>query len=146
MSERLNLINPPLDELEHHGVKGMHWGVRSKSSYPSGKTIRTARREVSAHQAALFGNRIATGVRTVQGNKKAVGQLKAAHKEIKLSLLKSPDRVTALKLTKGETAVLAVLALHPALTPVVVANVASREVGARVISSRQRRGVYDKKK
>jgi Ni,Fe-hydrogenase III large subunit len=135
-----------LTELQHHGVKGMRWGVRSKRSYPSGKEIRTARRNVQARRAQMTGNRIATGVRAVQGNKKAVASLKTQHKDMKMSFLKSPDRVTALKMTKGESAALAILAIHPALTAPVLGRIAVGEGVARTIQSRQSRGVYDKKK
>lgn len=45
-----NFVNPPLDELSHHGIKGMHWGVRKSQS--SG-TTGTSNRKRNAKRAAV---------------------------------------------------------------------------------------------
>lgn len=86
MSERINKVNPPLDELSHHGVKGMHWGVRAAG-------IHSARRNVNKAKATYNKEQL----KFIKGQTTQKSLSKA-----KMTFLQHPDRSTAVLLTAGE--------------------------------------------
>jgi hypothetical protein len=136
---------PSLEEvLEHHGIKGMKWGVR-KAGAPSNSDIHGARQRILNQQTKIGRQRRKAVKATVTRSSKAPKE-RAKLKDMKKTLLKNPDRVTALHMTNGEAAAHALLLAHPMTAPGAVTSVASREVAARVIRSKQARGSYDKKK
>lgn len=137
---------PELDDdlLMHFGVKGMKWGVTR--SRPSASEIYTARNKV-ARQANDIRNKkksVARAVRT-ETREKRKGELAA----VKLAYLKNPDRATALRITKGDLAISALLS-----TPLsgstaaagIAAGAATRLARRKFIENRQAKGVYDKKR
>ncbi|SRR5213080_4290958 len=130
----LHQDKPDLDDtlLEHFGIKGMRWGVRKAPAAGRGFTLKPGR---------------STGeVRVARRNVRAVGRASMKEKakfvvgkssmekvhEKKLTFLMHPDRSTAARLTRGETAALAILG-QPALIGVTQLN-------SRLIESRQREG------
>lgn len=126
---------PSLDDLAHHGVKGMHWGQRK-----TGTEIRVARGHVAGQKAAVR-----------QQEKKAsaaVGTKNAAKEEAKLRKMKidflnNPDRVTAAKMSRGEK--IASILLTGVASPLTVASVgaiAGTSARSRVIAKRQQSGYY----
>lgn len=118
-----------LTELQHHGIKGMKWGVRSRpvggSLRPGRATgeIRVARRNVKAAAKASRKEKI----KFVKGQ----SSMAKVH-EMKLAFLMHPDRATAHRLTRGETAALAVLGA-PGL-------IGASQINSRLITSRQAQG------
>lgn len=134
---------PPLDELVHHGVKGMKWGVR-KGSYPSTSEIHGARNRLQKQQNKISKQRRKVVKETIKRSSKAP-VARAKLKDMKKSMLKNPDRVTALHMTNGEAALHALLLSHPITAPGVVTNVAAREIAARTVQRRQAKRAYDKK-
>lgn len=123
------------DAIAHSGVKGMKWGVRKK---PTAHDIRTARRSVDQQRD------------NIKVQKKQVKQLAKGSKErtagekklsdMKTSFLKNPDRVTAMRLTKGEAAV-TILFSSPLGSAASIGAIAARR---RSIAKKQARGAYDK--
>lgn len=45
---------PSLDDLAHHGVKGMHWGVRKAGTAPAAKISRKQNRQMNKEAANEF--------------------------------------------------------------------------------------------
>jgi hypothetical protein len=126
----------PSEILEHHGTKGMKWGVRSARSKfneanPTSKQKADAIRLARAKSNVDF---------TKYTNKKMGPERKAA----KLVYLKNPDRATALRITRGEKVVLGILAVGiPAVgTAAVGATVGTRFVIRRHIEKKQATGGY----
>lgn len=143
MSEKSSsFTNPSLDELTHFGKKGMRWGVRK--DYPSGKTIREARRSTNAQRGDIMAKRGKLALHAVLG--KPTGRDKTNLSKAKLKYLKNPDRLVAAKLTKGESVTAVVLALSGVGTVPIATFVASNTVGSRIVSKRQQSGYYDRKK
>lgn len=124
-----NAVNPSFDELKHFGIKGMQWGVRNRPTGGSLKPgratgeIRVARRNVRAAGRASIKEK----AKFVVGK----SSMKQVH-EKKLTFLMNPDRATAARLTRGETAVVALLG-SPALLGV-------SQINSRIITSRQAEG------
>lgn len=94
-----------LDVIEHQGVKGMKWGVRKK---PTSAEITDARLRVQAKNIKYVQQR-----RKIKSQDVSRATKRTQLKDLKTSTLANPDRLTALRLTKGEKAVVGVLALVP---------------------------------
>lgn len=134
-----------LDEiLAHHGVKGMHWGVRRSGVKADAYEIRSARSRLSAkaneyHQAKH--NIRKAGARG--SAERAMAKEKVA--KLKTEFYKNPDRVTATRMTKGEKAAALILGAPTGFVGT-AAGIAARSAISRHIEKKQARGGYDKKK
>lgn len=121
----LHQEKPALDEnlLEHHGIKGMKWGARKAVSRAD---IKTARKSVKKDARAHLKNQA----------KFVVGKSsRQSLRDTRLKFLTNPDRATAARLTKGETALMALLA------PVGgVSVIGTSQIQSRLVESRQRDG------
>jgi len=130
---------PSLDSIEHHGVKGMHWGNRK-----TGPEIRTARANISTQAAKVRQQERKTVA--------AIGTKSAAKEQAKLSKMKidflnNPDRVTAAKMTRGEK--IAAVLLTGVATPATLVSagaIAGTAARSRVIAKRQKSGYYNNHK
>lgn len=126
----LHQEKPSMDQdlLEHHGIKGMKWGVRK---HKTGGEIRTARRSVAKSRFDLEDAKAA--YRRGDAPRSAIA-------EAKLAYLKNPDRATALRMTRGELVVSTIL-----LTPFTTAGLAAgTQIRSRLVESRQKDQSYDK--
>lgn len=94
------------DFLEHFGVKGMKWGVRRDK--PSTNAIISARTRVAGRQRQLQSQadklNLATSEKSRNKEAKTFAKMEA-------DFLKSPDRVTAARMTRGEKYILGFLAV-----------------------------------
>lgn len=138
----VNDVNPDFEALSHHGVRGMKWGVRKNGSHPSNSAIKTARKNVEVQRRAITKQKRKAFKETVKRSSRAPHE-RAKLKDMKLSLLKNPDRVTAMKMTKGESIAHVLLTAHE---PALGAAIVVREAAVRTVAKRQRTGAYDKKK
>jgi hypothetical protein len=87
MSESMNVD----DFLEHHGVKGMRWGVKKadgSSSRPSASEIKTARTNQATRRNDVKNAKTSGDEVSIQKAKDAFNN--------------APDRITAAHLTRGE--------------------------------------------
>jgi hypothetical protein len=105
----VNNVNPPLAEvLAHHGVKGMHWGERKKK--PTKSEIFDARDRQTARimnlQRGHFDVNVAEANHRPADLKKATAKLKKASDNFDTS----EDRLTAIRMTRGEKATALILA------------------------------------
>jgi hypothetical protein len=90
---------PSLEELAHHGVKGMKWGVRRQMRRERNQQIKTARRNIANRQAEIHAiERRANKTKSASERAKldALSTKKAAE------LFNHPDQTTAARLTSGE--------------------------------------------
>lgn len=115
-----NIVNPPLIELTHHGVKGMHWGVRRRGILQARKNVAAARGNLQKEQLKLVAG---------QSTQAKVGRARQA-------FLQHPDRSTAVLTTAGEKAVLAIL-LTPAAAVSVVGISRATSKGIEVRQARR---------
>jgi hypothetical protein len=108
MSEKSSsFTNPSLDELtvvEHHGVKGMHWGVRAAGIHSARRNVAAAKKTYNKEQ-----------LKFVKGQTTQKSLSKA-----KMTFLQHPDRSTAVLLTAGEK--VAVGLLFTPLTAVIAGS------------------------
>ena len=132
----------PTEILEHHGTKGMKWGVRQsrQMSKEFGRQFPTGQsRAQEIHRARL----------TVAQNRLAIDRAKTpeARKEAAKVYLKNPDRATAKRLTRGEKVTVGVLAGVFGVTGIVPAAVGGAIIGThahrRIIERKQRQGAYN---
>jgi hypothetical protein len=99
----------PAEILEHHGTKGMRWGVRKSSREFAGKFPRSRDRTTEIARAR------ASVAKTGQAHKQEKDPTK--RKELKEIHLNNPDRATAYRMTRGEKIVAGLFAtvLSPTL-------------------------------
>lgn len=133
---------PSLEDLSHFGVKGMQWGVRKKVT---GAEIKGARRRLAKQSKAYRKERRMVDKTAKGSSARKLGEKKL--EEMHRAYLKNPDRVTALRLTKGEKAV---QLLFTPLTGIGIATSAAALGGSAIASRRvaykQATGAYDKTK
>jgi hypothetical protein len=100
---------PDLNELAHVGVKGMKWGHRKRYS---NQDIRNARIRNNSRVNMLARAAEELNFQTsLNPNSKKTEAAVRDFKKIEVDFLKNPDRATALRMTTGEKAALAVLAI-----------------------------------
>jgi hypothetical protein len=94
----------PAEILEHHGVKGQKWGVRSNKSTSFRKQFPTSKeRTVEIKRARAT---------TLKSERKIMEEpSKAKRDKLYASYLKNPDRATALRMTRGEKFAVSILAV-----------------------------------
>lgn len=129
---------PALDAatLEHYGVLGMKWG-RTRARANSSQ-IRSARARVNLQSAKIGVQRDL--VRTAS-TPQAKAQRKSELSKTTTAFLKNPDRVTAVRLTRGEKVATALL-----FTPVTAATlIGTTSATSRRIERKQELGKYNKK-
>lgn len=80
----LNDVNPSLNELTHHGTKGMHWGVRKDQTRTTSRFhIRRERIEKTPEQKAMLKARRKRIVRNTNRTLVIAGTIVAADKMVK---------------------------------------------------------------
>lgn len=131
-------------ELNHHGVLGMKWGVSSRSS----ASRAFARKNPSSRSKAVDIRR-ARAAQHVKLTKYADQKLGSPErKSAKLVYLKSPDRATSLRMTRGEKVVTGILAVGTAaptlgVAPAVIGLATTGRFAERkFIERKQARGGY----
>lgn len=116
------------DVIEHHGVKGMHWGRRKGKV--STDEIKDARYRVHTQASKLQAQK--HKVRMAKGKEATDKELKKYNTQ-KASFLKNPDRATAARMSKGEKVVVGVAAVTVIGLPYAAGYVGARVVGRKVI-------------
>jgi len=123
---------PSLETLAHFGVLGMKWGHRRSAT---GSEIVDARRriQIKQQQAELVrSSRKSTKKGTPERAKQDVKL-----NQMKASFLKNPDRVIASRLTRGEKAIVVMLAATGVGAPFAVAAIGSTSAVSRRIEFKQ---------
>lgn len=121
-----------VNELMHHGVKGMKWGVRKDK--PSSSDITLARAKQNSRAAAA--NK--AFAKSVTSRDKATRtQAKKDHQQLNQVFLDHPDRVTALRMTRGEKIVLGLIAVGiPGVGTAAAGGAAGASVASRKLVER----------
>lgn len=144
----------PAEALSHYGVKGMKWGVTNTDkgkgtsantdkakkavgrSKPTSKEIHNARAKMASKERQLI--RQIDKTNTASGKQQKVEAKKL--NEISTDFLKDPDRATALRVTNGEKAALALLAVaFPVVGTTYSATYATASRVSRASVERQQR-------
>lgn len=127
----------PEEILEHHGTKGMKWGVRNNTHAFNTKNPTRQMRTDSIKRARAGNIKRATDFRTERDPGKRAQK--------KQAFLKNPDRATALRMTRGEKVVLGILAVGlPGPGTVGVGLAVGTQVGIRKhVEKKQARGGYN---
>jgi hypothetical protein len=117
---------PELEDLVHHGVKGMKWGKRK--ARPTTADIKSARIGQDARYRQLQraeDHLNLTGTKApVSAQKKAVRDYQKAESDF----LDNPDRAVAARMTRGEKAVTVILAGPFAVLPIAGSALISRSI------------------
>lgn len=139
---------PDLEELAHHGVLGMKWGkTRAKASRSD---IMSARTRNKSRTRKI--ERQESKINTLKGKGQASKKEEKTLATMKSDYLKSPDRVIAARMTRGEKAATIIMGvgvgnvLAPVALPVAVAGVIGTSARSRRIESKQEDGAYGRKK
>lgn len=121
------------EALAHYGVKGMKWGVTKADvrGAPSKREIKDARHRVALKNAEY--NMKRSSIKRGEGYR---SEKKAALKDLKISTLSDPDRMTAMRMTTGEKAATALLAGF--FTPTAAAIAVNRTLIGRQLTKAQR--------
>lgn len=132
---------PPLDELAHYGVKGMKWGQTNTSATAGEITSarRRLRKETKAYrtQSKKLGS-MAEGTPARRAFEKKLVDRHQAY-------LKSPDRVIAARMTRGEKVATVLLSGQTPMTLLAgAANIGVSSAISRTIEYKQSKGAYDK--
>ena len=128
----------PSEILEHHGTKGMKWGVRNN---PVNRSF-NRKNPTSGHKSdAIRLARSKTNVRYTQATKSKSGSA-ADRKAAKLAYKRDPNRAIALRTTRGEKVVLSLLALTGIGTLPIAAVTTGMVVQRQHIEKKQARGGY----
>ena len=125
------------EELAHYGVKGMKWGVRRQTRRQANADFKKKFSTAEARRTEIM--RARASVARDKANVDFAPTL-AARKAANQVYLNNPDRATALRLTRGEKVVTAILAgaVPPATIPIAV-GVAARSQVRRNIQAQQAR-------
>lgn len=133
--------------LEHHGVLGMRWGHRKEGG---GRAANTRAKEAfirknpsSRKQASAI--RIARASTHLDITKYANAPRRSQkRKDLRKVTLRNPDRATALRLTRGEKVVAAIIAVGlPGVGTAAVGSTVGTQVAVRRhIERKQARGGY----
>jgi len=116
----------PAEVLEHHGVKGQKWGVRKHAtSAERTRSIRLARAETFKQRE----------------NFKTLPRGSAERKKAKEVFLRNPDRATALRFTRGEKIVVAIMAGVPVTTIPTAVLLGTQFTARKVIERKQAKNV-----
>ena len=155
-------VSPDMDPgetLAHYGVKGMQWGRRkaddsggsgessgsAKKAKPTTAEVKTARRNLQKQAMQYHEAKDWAKSNTTRGSaERVLANEKVA--SLKADYLNNPDRITALYLTKGEKAVMGVIATVGlgAGTGAVAGNAATRAAQRKIITNRQNSGKYNR--
>jgi hypothetical protein len=120
---------PSLESLAHHGVKGMRWGTTRVKA--SGREIRSARKRLGVEQDKLF---------TAQRAVKKTGTGHKALEKQTTKFLNNPDRVTAVRLTKGEQVAQVLIG-----GPLGLVAIGGTTAYSRTIEKKQATGAYNRR-
>ncbi len=115
---------PSLEELMHHGVKGMRWGHRKNK--PTTADIKTARINTGARERARNDAADKLNLAVASGTKKQQQAAVQNFNKKQMDFLKDPDRATAMRMTTGEKFLLA--ALGPVGAGTAIGQVAARKM------------------
>jgi hypothetical protein len=128
---------PSLEDIQHYGVLGMKWGQRKK--YTSTE-IKTARKDLRVKNKAYRSEARKVNALKEGSKGRKVGEEKLAkmHKEY----LKNPNRIAAIRMTKGEKIASVIFSANPVGLGIAAAAVAGTSIASRRIESKQRSGAY----
>lgn len=117
------------EEIFHYGVKGMKWGVRRQERRQANADFKKKFPTAEARRTEILRARASTSRDKANVDFAPTSEARKAATKIYLN---NPDRATALRVTRGEKVVLALLAgtVPPATIPIGVG------VSARVLMKR----------
>lgn len=131
------------EALAHYGVLGMKWG-KSRAKADAGQ-VRSAQRSFDKKRTKYWDQQSAAKKHAKGTPERAQADKKSAN--MRVALLKDPDRVTAVRMTRGEKAAyLAMGLVVPPTLPVTALAIAGTSAASRRIEYKQDKGLYDKKK
>jgi len=135
------------EALAHYGVLGMKWGkTRAKATTAQ---IKLARKNRDEQGTKLGDEHLKLEAMGKNDKGRRAQERKVAN--MQTAYLKNPDRVTAVRLTRGEKAAVTLFTLmsaNPVGAPAAIANVAvavGSSAASRRIEYKQDKGAYDKK-
>lgn len=119
---RAQEFETPAEALAHYGVKGMKWGVTNADvrGAPSKAEISDARLRVAGKNVKYHQQRA-----KIKRSDVGRGQKKDQLKDLKVKTLSDPDRMTAMRLTRGEKAAVAIFTI---VAPPVGVSIAAQRV------------------